>query len=185
MPPIDFCSTVPPTMSSLNASRPKNTRRTSSHRSTLSIQKTEIKINIYDLLPVSLYTTFHVSSTCLLVLTTYRPKPGKLSSLLWTIGGSLLHSGVVVNDREYAYGGHDRPGVSGVYWTRYFHPKSDHNFLLYLFNMIIRPRLEPPGGTFRCEILHGFTFSTDEELEEILREVSDVVMPQLDPSAVD
>lgn len=34
-----------------------------------------------------------------------------------------------------------------------------------------RPRLEPPGGTFRLEILQGFSFRPDEELEEIIREV--------------
>ncbi|KAI9840077.1 MAG: hypothetical protein M1819_000270 [Sarea resinae] len=99
------------------------------HRSTLSLQKTEILINVYDLLP-----------------------PGKLSSILWAIGGSLLHSGVVIGDREYAYGGHDRKGMSGVYWTR--------------------PHMEPPGGTFRCEILHGFTIRPAEEIEEIIRNVS-------------
>jgi len=118
----------PPTMSSSN--RPKPSRNSSgTHRSTLSAQKTEIKINVYDLLP-----------------------PGKVSSLLWTIGGSLLHSGVVIKNKEYAYGGHDKRGVTGVYWTR--------------------PRLEPPGGTFRLEILQGFSFRPEEELEEIIREAS-------------
>lgn len=100
-----------------------------SHRSTLSLQKTEVIINVYDLLP-----------------------PGKLSSFLWAVGGSLLHSGVVIKDKEYAYGGHDRPGMSGVYWTK--------------------PRTEPPGGTFRCEILHGFTIRPEEEIEEIIKEAS-------------
>ncbi|OCK76462.1 DUF862-domain-containing protein [Lepidopterella palustris CBS 459.81] len=110
--------------------RPKPARKSSgTHRSTLSAQKTEIKINVYDLLP-----------------------PGRVSSILWTIGGSLLHSGVVIKNKEYAYGGHDKRGVSGVYWTR--------------------PRIEPPGGTFRLEILHGFSFRPDEELEEIIREAS-------------
>merc|ERR1712000_454913 len=58
------------------------------HRSTLSLQKTEILINVYDLLPA-----------------------GRLSSVLWTVGASLLHSGVVINGKEYAFGGHDHPGV--------------------------------------------------------------------------
>jgi len=111
------------------SSRPKNPRQNSSHRSVLSAQKTEIKIHVYDLLP-----------------------PGKLSALLWVIGGSLLHTGVVIRGREYAFGGHDRPGVSGVYYTR--------------------PRLEPPGGTFKCEILQGFTFLPDNELEQIIKEAS-------------
>ncbi|KAL1839145.1 hypothetical protein VTJ49DRAFT_1841 [Mycothermus thermophilus] len=109
----------------------KHTKKPSrTHRSTLSLQKTEILINVYDLLP-----------------------PGRLSTLLWHLGTGLLHSGVVINNREYAYGGHDRPGLTGVYWTR--------------------PRVEPPGGTFRCEILHGFTLATAEEIDAIVREASD------------
>ena len=80
------------------------------------------------------------------------PQPGTLSSTLWFLGSSLLHTAVVINDREYAYGGHDRHGVSGVYWTK--------------------PRLEPPGGTFRCEILQGFTFRSPAEIENIIKEVS-------------
>lgn len=79
-------------------------------------------------------------------------QPGRLSSVLWTVGASLLHSGVVVNGREYAYGGHDRPNMTGVYWTK--------------------PKLEPPGGTFKTEILHGFTFASPPEIEAILDEVS-------------
>lgn len=101
-----------------------------SHRSTLSIQKTEILINVYDLLP-----------------------PGRISSTLWFLGTSLLHSGVVINGREYAYGGHAHRGKTGVYWTA--------------------PRTEPPGGTFRCELLHGFTLATPAEIDAIIREVSE------------
>ncbi|KAK7429295.1 hypothetical protein QQZ08_004106 [Neonectria magnoliae] len=100
------------------------------HRSTLSLQKTEITIHVYDLLP-----------------------PGRLSSILWTVGASLLHTGVVINGKEYAYGGHENRGVTGVYWTK--------------------PKTEPPGGTFRCEILHGFTLATDEEITAALRAASD------------
>ncbi|KAL0261202.1 hypothetical protein SLS55_004898 [Diplodia seriata] len=108
----------------------KQASRASSHRSTLSVQKSEIRIHVYDLLP-----------------------PGKVSSLLWTLGSGLLHSGVVIKDKEYAYGGHDRRGITGVYWTR--------------------PRLEPPGGTFRCEVLQGFSFLTDDELAAVIREASE------------
>ncbi|KAF2746477.1 DUF862-domain-containing protein [Sporormia fimetaria CBS 119925] len=112
----------------MSSSRPTPTRKSSSqHRSTLSLLRTEIKIHVYDLLP-----------------------PGKIATVLWTLGTSLLHSGVIINDKEYAFGGHDRPGLSGVYYTR--------------------PGEEPPGGTFRQEIVHGFTFRTDEELKEILQE---------------
>ncbi|KAK3500864.1 PPPDE putative peptidase domain-containing protein [Neurospora crassa] len=100
------------------------------HRSTLAIPKTEILINVYDLLP-----------------------PGRISSTLWFLGTSLLHSGVVINGREYAYGGHTHRGKTGVYWTA--------------------PRTEPPGGTFRCELLHGFTLATPAEIDAIIREASE------------
>jgi len=59
----------------------------------------------------------------------------------------------VVRNKEYAYGGHDRRGLTGVYYTK--------------------PRLEPPGGTFRLEILQGFTVRSDAEIDEIIREASD------------
>jgi deubiquitinase DESI2 len=80
-------------------------------------------------------------------------QPGKFSSFLWTIGSSLLHSGVVIGDREYAYGGHDKRGMSGIYWTK--------------------PRTEPPGGTFRCEILHGFTVSSQPEIDTIVKDAAE------------
>ncbi|KAI0841129.1 DUF862-domain-containing protein [Hypoxylon sp. FL0890] len=115
-------------MSSKKSSSSKSSRQ--SHRSTLSLSRTEVVINVYDLLP-----------------------PGRLSSVLWTVGASLLHSGVVINGKEYAYGGHDQRGVTGVYWTR--------------------PKTEPPGGTFRTEILHGFTFATQAEIDSIIRHASD------------
>ncbi|KAK4165724.1 PPPDE putative peptidase domain-containing protein [Cladorrhinum sp. PSN259] len=104
-----------------------------SHRSTLSLSKTEITIHVYDLLP-----------------------PGRISSTLWFLGTSLLHSGVVINGKEYAFGGHDRPGVTGVYWTK--------------------PKTEPPGGTFKCEILHGFTLATQAEIDKIIRQTSEEFM---------
>ncbi|RMY68219.1 hypothetical protein D0863_07283 [Hortaea werneckii] len=112
--------------------RPKRSRTSSSlsHRDSVALQKIEISINVYDLLP-----------------------PGRLSSFLWTIGGSLLHSGVVINGREYAYGGHNKRGITGVYWTR--------------------PHFEPPGGTWRCNILQGFTLRTPQEIDLIVREVSE------------
>lgn len=71
--------------------------------------------------------------------------------MLWTIGGALLHSGVVIKGKEYAYGGHDQKNKSGVYYTK--------------------PKFEPPGGTWRCDILQGFTFRTDEDIERIINEV--------------
>jgi len=100
------------------------------HRSTLSLQKTEVIINVYDLLP-----------------------PGKFSTFLWTVGSSLLHSGVVINGKEYAYGGHDKRGMTGVYWTK--------------------PRTEPPGGTFKAELLQGFTLAPQDEIDTIIKEASE------------
>lgn len=113
-----------------SSGRPKPARKSSgqNHRSTLSLQRTEVVINVYDLLP-----------------------PGKVSTVLWAIGSSLLHSGVVIGDREYAYGGHDRRGLTGVYWTK--------------------PAQEPPGGTFKQSILHGFSFRPAEELDAIIHQV--------------
>lgn len=55
-------------------------------------------------------------------------------------------------DREYAFGGHDRRSMSGVYWTR--------------------PGQEPPGGSFRCELLQGFTFRSDLEIESVIKAVA-------------
>jgi hypothetical protein len=113
-----------------SSTRPKPLRKTSgNHRSTLSLSRTEVTINVYDLLP-----------------------PGKVSTVLWAIGSSLLHTGVVIGDREYAYGGHDLRNQTGVYWTK--------------------PRLEPPGGTFRHAVLHGFSFRSPEDLDAIIHEAS-------------
>jgi len=60
---------------------------------------------------------------------------------------------VVIGDKEYAYGGHDKRGMSGIYWTK--------------------PRTEPPGGTFRCEILHGFTLSSQPEIDTIIKDAAE------------
>lgn len=73
--------------------------------------------------------------------------------MLWTVGSSLLHTGVVINGREYAYGGHDRPSTTGVYWTA--------------------PQSAPPGATFRTEILHGMTFATQAEIDSIIKSTSE------------
>lgn len=112
-----------------STTRPKPSRKASgSHRNTLSLSRTEVTIHVYDLLP-----------------------PGKVSTVLWAIGSSLLHSGVVIGDKEYAYGGHDHRNMTGVYWTK--------------------PKLEPPGGTFKTAILHGFSFRPQEEMDAIIHEV--------------
>ncbi|KAK6335519.1 hypothetical protein TWF696_002292 [Orbilia brochopaga] len=90
---------------------------------------TAITINVYDLLP-----------------------PGKLSTVFWTLGVGLLHTGVAINDREYAFGGHDRRGVTGVYW--------------------MQPKQEPPGATFRMGFVHAHTSHTPDEIHKILVDVS-------------
>jgi hypothetical protein len=60
---------------------------------------------------------------------------------------------VSINNREYAYGGHDRRGLTGVYFTP--------------------PRTVPPGGTFKCEILQGFTVRPQSEIDAIIKEASE------------
>jgi hypothetical protein len=112
------------------SSGPAKPGSVSSRPATLPAPKTAVLISVYDLLP-----------------------PSALSDFLWTIGAGLLHSGVVVGDREYAFGGHHRPGVTGVYWTS--------------------PHLEPPGGTFRAAVLRGHTSRTEKETESIIKDVSD------------
>ncbi|KAB8339058.1 hypothetical protein FH972_021994 [Carpinus fangiana] len=64
----------------------------------------------------------------------------------------MLHTGVVIDGKEYAFGGHNKTGVSGVYYTQV--------------------GTVPPGGVFRCEILQGFTFRTPKEIKKIIKEAS-------------
>jgi deubiquitinase DESI2 len=138
------------------APRKSSSKSVRSHRSTLSLQKTEVVIHVYDLLPVRVLSSTTnppptpLPRTCPAILTSIQP--GRFSSILWAIGTSLLHSGVVINGREYAYGGHDKRGVTGVYWTK--------------------PKTLPPGGTFKHEILQGFTLSPQNEIDAIIHEVS-------------
>lgn len=55
-------------------------------------------------------------------------------------------------NKEFAFGGHDTPGVSGIYATQ--------------------PQQEPPGGAFRRELFQGVTFRTDDELGSVLDEAA-------------
>jgi hypothetical protein len=121
--------TSPTTSTSKKHKRQSSSSINRSSTSTSTPNKTEIKIHVYDLLP-----------------------PGRLSSLLWTLGGSLLHTAVVIENREYAYGGHDLKNISGVYWTH--------------------PHQAPPGGTFRCAITHGFCFLSAAETTAVINEAS-------------
>ncbi|KAI9700215.1 MAG: hypothetical protein M1820_006883 [Bogoriella megaspora] len=120
---------ITPLMHAVQGKKKPGRKTSLGGRSNSQLTKSEIRINVYDLLP-----------------------PSRISSILWTFGTSLLHSGVVIGEKEYAFGGHDQPGLSGVYWTR--------------------PRLEPPGGTFKLQILHGFSYLPIEDIEGIVREVS-------------
>lgn len=70
------------------------------------------------------------------------------------LGTSLLHSGVVINGKEYAFGGHDNRGMTGVYFTK--------------------PGNEPPGGTFRLEITQGFTLLPQHEIDQVIKDASEV-----------
>lgn len=36
-----------------------------------------------------------------------------------------------------------------------------------------KPKAEPPGGTFKCEILHGFTLASQSEIDTIVRKASE------------
>ncbi|KAL8799728.1 MAG: hypothetical protein Q9182_005671 [Xanthomendoza sp. 2 TL-2023] len=79
-------------------------RSRSSRHSSSKPHKTEILINVYDLLP-----------------------PGKLSTTLWHLGSPLLHTGIVITslNREYAFGAlflpashpRSKPNATGVYHT--------------------------------------------------------------------
>lgn len=96
-------------------------------RSSLSLsesRKLPISVNVYDLMP-----------------------PSRLSSFLWLSGMSICHSGVVINEEEeWAFGGHDVEGVSGVYVTR--------------------PRDVPDNATFRTTLQIGVTILSDRAIRK-------------------
>ncbi|SMQ47014.1 unnamed protein product [Zymoseptoria tritici ST99CH_3D7] len=112
---------------------------TDSTTETTTQTKTPILINIYDLLP-----------------------PSRLSTLLWHLGSSLHHSAVVLPirststsepiSREYAYGGHPHPHLTGVYHTP--------------------PLTPPPHSTHRATILFGHTTLSPSEIEVVVKDVS-------------
>ncbi|OQO12074.1 hypothetical protein B0A48_02713 [Cryoendolithus antarcticus] len=110
-------------------SRSKRQPSTTSIPPTPEPRGTPVTLQIYDLLP-----------------------PSRLSTLLYTIGTSLHHSALLINDLEYAYGGHSVPHKTGV-WSS-------------------PPGTVPPGGTFRCSVLQGHTTKSKPEIEAVIRDVS-------------
>ncbi|KAH9835079.1 DUF862-domain-containing protein [Teratosphaeria destructans] len=131
------------------------TRPESPPTTSQSTDKTEIAINIYDLLPVSPPSPSAPWPQKPLKPNTPAPppQPSRLSTLLWALGTSLLHSGLVIaRTHEYAYGGHSIPRKTGVYATP--------------------PLLTPPGATFRTTILQGFTCLPPDEIQDVIHQVS-------------
>lgn len=106
----------------------------------------EVWVNVYDLLPVRIMCCLFKGKKILMC-----PQPGKFSNILWKLGGAVLHSGVVLGNREYAFGAHGQSGLSGVYWTT--------------------PKTEPPGGIFRYGFFHGIAKQPQDEIDVILHEV--------------
>ncbi|MCJ1286251.1 hypothetical protein MMC26_005596 [Xylographa opegraphella] len=115
-----------------SASSSNSTHRPALSRTT-SRPKIPVYINVYDLMP-----------------------SGTLSTILWPLGLSLLHTGIVLLDREYAYGATTLNNPSqpqtGIYHTP--------------------PLTLPPGGTHRLTHLQGFTYLSAKEIEQLLRNAS-------------
>lgn len=110
-------------MADKNSNSNNNARNSKS--SLQELRKLPVSVNVYDLLPES-----------------------RLSSFMWFTGISICHSGVVIRDEEWAFGGHDIEGVSGVYVTA--------------------PRAVPDNATFRTTIPIGFTILNDGEIRRQL-----------------
>ncbi|MCJ1248400.1 hypothetical protein MMC30_005617 [Trapelia coarctata] len=121
---------------STRSTRPKPSKRPSLHARKSSAPKTPIHINIYDLLP-----------------------PGPISTLLWPLGLSLLHTGIVLLDHEYSYGA-TGPSPS---------PAPSHSQTGIFHTPPLTP---PPGGTHRLTHLQGFTYLSASEIEDIIRDAS-------------
>ena len=99
----------------------------------MSRPKLPVYINIYDLMP-----------------------PSTLSNVLWPLGLSLLHTGIVLLDREYAYGA-----------TTLNNPSQQQTGIFYT-----SPLTLPPGGTHRLTHLQGFTYLSAKEIEQLLHDAS-------------
>ncbi|KAI7870419.1 PPPDE putative peptidase domain-containing protein [Spinellus fusiger] len=94
------------------------------------MQGCKVSINVYDMVPPSLLTT-----------TGY-----------WVMGIGIYHSGLELNDKEYCFGGHDRPNTTGVF--------------------MMEPKVGPPGVILKRSIDMGYTSCTEQEIQAILREIS-------------
>ncbi|KAK9470549.1 PPPDE putative peptidase domain-containing protein [Dipodascopsis tothii] len=93
-------------------------------------KKRAVVINVYDLLQGS-----------------------RMAGLCWALGVGVYHSAVEIDDREYAYGGHDEPGVSGVYYSR--------------------PKTPLPGGLVcRLSFDHADTTYSAAEVRAIVSDLS-------------
>lgn len=103
----------------------KKTRQHKKRHSQVEERRLPVSINVYDLMPQS-----------------------RLSTLMWFTGLSICHSGVVLNDQEWAFGGHDVEGISGVYVTK--------------------PKAVPENATFRSNIPIGITLLDDDDIRKHL-----------------
>ncbi|KAK9477124.1 PPPDE putative peptidase domain-containing protein [Lipomyces japonicus] len=93
-------------------------------------RKLSVTINVYDMLQDS-----------------------KFAPLIWNFGIGVYHSAVEIDGREYAFGGHTEPGISGVYYSK--------------------PKTELPGGiTCKTSLLHGYTSYSPAEVRAIVNELS-------------
>jgi len=124
--------------------RPSNHTRRSSASTSISLDrptlsrtasrpKLPVYINVYDLMP-----------------------SGTLANILWPLGLSLLHTGIVLLEREYAYGATISNNPSQPQ-TGIFHTT---------------PLTLPPGGTHRLTHLQGFTYLSAKEIEQLLQDAS-------------
>lgn len=126
-----------PRRASDRSRRSSTSTSSSSNRSTPthtnSRLKSPIYINVYDLMP-----------------------PSTLSTILWPLGLSLLHIGIVLLDREYAYGA-----------TTSLDPSQPQTGIFHT-----PPLTLPPGGTHRLTHLQGFTYLSKNEIEQLLHDAS-------------
>ncbi|KAK9238239.1 PPPDE putative peptidase domain-containing protein [Lipomyces kononenkoae] len=81
----------------------------------------------------------------------------KFAPLMWILGIGVYHSAVEIDGREYAYGGHEEPGISGVYSSKSKTPL-------------------PGGITCKTSILHGYTSYSPAEFHAIISDLSSEYM---------